>query len=611
MHRPSLFNTVSAAALAGIGLFTQAASGQLRFDIRVGAPPPPRERIVVVEDYNTYCVGYRHNLYDADWRLRNAQIEQWEAQDGLDAARHREGDIAVTVEDQEAIIAQDEKRVVEADAALDAARAAAGRAADDEADARARVGAFEKRARAAHEDLEAARTLRDGPGAEDAERRLHTNEAAAAVAMEDLRVAQSRTARLHEAEAAAAAFADARTRLADVHAHLPALREQLAIAHDEVFAAQQRLDAAIGRVALALHDRDEALWLLHRDEIYAGRATFESCGFVVDFSQWGGRPPRDPEVLHAYFVHPVDYWVERPVEIQSRVVEVDRVTEITHIRTIQRQHEGPRFAEVVRVEEHYPVERRREYFEKVTVERQRLVAERTERTTAAAEHRAPRIPETERAEARAIATRDRAQSQSARIESQAEARARMTQAQTDAHAKLTEAHADARAEEIKANADARAKLTEARGDALAETTRAQADARAKQTEARGAALAEETHAQADARARETEARGAAHAEETHAQADARARETEARGAAHAEETHAQADARARQSDPRARDSRSPAAFGDSSRNAPARGDRAVGSSGSTRGDRSTTSSRGRDPRHKNDGTDTASTDYNR
>ena len=57
--------------------------------------------------------------------------------------------------------------------------------------------------------------------------------------------------------------------------------------------------------------------------------------------------PRDPEVLHAYFVHPVDYWVERPVEIHTRVIEVDHVTELVRIRDVERVHEGPRFQEVV------------------------------------------------------------------------------------------------------------------------------------------------------------------------------------------------------------------------------------------------------------------------
>src|SRR6185437_15787575 len=135
------------------------------------------------------------------------------------------------------------------------------------------------------------------------------------------------------------------------------------------------LDASLQSVALAIHDRDEALWLLHRDEILTGRATFASCGFTVDLGVWGGRMPRDPEVVHAYFVRPVTYWIERPVEIHTRVVECDRIVEVSRIRQIQERHEGPRFHEVVRFETAVPVERRRAFAEHVTIERQRLVEE--------------------------------------------------------------------------------------------------------------------------------------------------------------------------------------------------------------------------------------------
>ena len=60
-----------------------ASAGGFGIRIDVGLPPPPPAPVVVV-DYNTYCVGFRANLYDADWRLRNAQIEQWHAQEALD-----------------------------------------------------------------------------------------------------------------------------------------------------------------------------------------------------------------------------------------------------------------------------------------------------------------------------------------------------------------------------------------------------------------------------------------------------------------------------------------------------------------------------------------------
>jgi hypothetical protein len=491
----SKISTVALAAAATFALIAglpgSASAGGLRIDINLGAPPPVVHHDVVVLEYDSYCVGYRHNLYDADWRLRNAQIEQWNAQDALETARHREGDVAVTVEDQEAFVAGFEKRVADSDAALAAARDAAGRAADDAADARARIHAFEKRIAGAKDDLEAARTLRDSAGRADAEHRIATNEAAMAQAVADLHATEGRLADLQAAEAAAAALNDSRLRLADANAHLPALRIELNTAHDEVFAAQQRLDAAVQSVALALHDRDEALWMLHRDEILTGRATLASCGFTIDLGVWGGRMPRDPEVVHAYFVHPVAFWVERPVEIQARIVEVDRVVEIGRIRTIQEKHEGPRFREVVKFEKAYPVERRREFAERVVVERQRLTAERTERATAAAEHRAPRIPESERTEARAIVTKARAEGRAADINARAEGRAEVTKAHTDARteriddrAEVNKAKADAHSEQIKAQADARADKTEARAQANAEETKAKADAKAKETEAR-------------------------------------------------------------------------------------------------------------------------------
>ena len=334
---------------------------------------------------------------------------------------------------------------------------------DAAADAHARRSAFDKRARAAHEELEAARTLHDHDAIADSEKRIRINQEAAAAADDDLKIAERRVADLRAAEDTAASLNDARVRLVDVRAQLPRLQDDLAVAHDGVFAAQQRLDAAIQNVALALHDRDEALWMLHRDEIFAGRSTFDGCGFRVDFSVWGGHRPADIEVLHAYYVHPVTYWVERPAEIDIRLVEVDRITEVTRVRDIQRKHEGPTsFGRTgAGLKPNYPAERRRAYFEKVTVERQRLVAERTEREAATREHRAPRIPDSERAEARAIAAKDHAQAKGEKIEARADARSEKIEARADANAKVTEARADAKSEKIEARADANAKVTEA------------------------------------------------------------------------------------------------------------------------------------------------------
>jgi hypothetical protein len=513
-HSSRIKNFVLAAAAAGLlaGLPGSASGGGIGIGINIGIPVP-RHDAVVVPDYDSYCVGYRHNLYDADWRLRNAQIEQWNAQEALGNSRAHEGEIAVTVEDQEAFVASFEKRVAESDAALAGARAAAGRAADDAADARARLHAFEKRIAGAKDDMDAARTLHDAAGIEDARHRIETNEAAAAAAAADLRAAEGRVADLQAAEAAAAALNDSRIRLADANAHLPALRIEMNTAHDEVFAAQQRLDAAIQGVALALHDRDEALWMLHRDEILTGRASFAACGFAIDLGVWGGHMPRDPEVVHAYFVHPVGYWVERPVEIQTRVVEVDRVVvDVGRIRVIQEKHEGPRFREVVKFETAVPVERRREFAQRVTVERTRLVAEREERTHAAAEHRPVRIPESERTEARAIVTKAHGEAHAEKIQANAE----VNRAHGDAHvekiqanAEVNKAHADAHAEKIEANAEVNKSHADAHSEKIeanAEVNKAKADAKAEQIKANADAKAKETEAKSDAKAKETEAR---------------------------------------------------------------------------------------------------------
>lgn len=401
---------VCVAAVAALGMYTAmpgtASAKPFEIDINLGGHH--HDEVVVLE-YNRYCVGFRRDLYDADWRLRNAQIEQWHANDALDDAHQRETDIAVAVETNEAVVAEFASRVADSDALLLAARASVGRAADDAAAARARLHAYEKRVEGARCDLEAGQILHEAPAIADAEARIRANEALAAAAAGDARAAENRLAELQAAEAAAAGLNDVRARLADAQARLPRLQEDLVAAHEVVYAAQQRLDAAIAVVAQALHDRDEALWLLHRDEILTGRATFASCGFTIDLSVWGGHMPRDPEVVHAYFVHPVAYWVERPVEIHTRVVEVDRIVEVTRVRQIQVKHEGPRFQEVARVEAAVPVEKRRAYAEHVTIEREHLVAERTERAAAVAEHRPPRLPEHVRAEAKAAVLKNRAE----------------------------------------------------------------------------------------------------------------------------------------------------------------------------------------------------------
>jgi len=532
MKRLSIINRAAFAAVAAFGLLSGAGTAMgggvgIGIGINIDVPPPPQIVVVapvpaVVLDYNTYVVGFRANLYDADWRLRQAQNEQCLAQEALDAAHRHEGELAVTVDEQEGVVAQFGKQVADSDAALAAARAAVGTAAADAQDARVRLTAFEHRVASARSDLDSARTLHDGPGAIDAEGRVRTNEAGAAAAAADLHAAEGRMTELRAAELAATALNDARVRLADAQAQLPRLQVDLAAAHDALFAAQQRLDAAIGAVALALHDRDESLWLLHRDDILAGRFDFGTIGFHVDLGIWGGHLPSDIEVLHAYFVHPVAYWVDRPVEIEARVIEVDHVTDLVRIRDVERVHEGPRYQEVASVEARFPVEQRRAFAEHVVVERQRFAAERTERTAAAAEHRAPRIDPAARAEAKAAVM-------------QAHANAKATEMQAHANAKATEmtAHGDAKATEMQAHANAKA--TEEQAHANAKATETQAHANAKATEAQAQANAKATEAQAHANAKGTE---------TTAHADAKATEAQAHANAKATETQAHANAKA-------------------------------------------------------------------
>lgn len=460
------------AAVTGLGLMAAAPRGvsgaDFRIGINLGGPPPERhhEQAVVLE-YDTYCVGYRRQLYDADWQLREAQIEQWHAQEALANARQREGEIAVAVDDDEQLAAQFDRGRAEGDGAA--------------AELRLRLAAHEKRVAAGREDLEASRTLGEREAVADAEARIRQNEAAAG------RVAEQ----LHALEAAASPerFRAARERL-------PRERDELMVAQDAVYASQRRLDDSVRHVAIALHDRDEALWMLYRGQIMSGHCDFATCGFHVDMYHWGGRMPRDPEVVHAYYVHPVEYWIERPVEIETRVIEVDEVAEVHHIRQIQEKHE-PRFREVELVERNTPIERRREYAQRVVVERERIVSAKAEREAAAREHRPVRITAAERTEARAVATKARG-----------DAIAEKREARGEARAEDIKARGDARSEQIKANADARAEETRARADARSETTKARADARSEEIKARADANAERTEARADARTREEQARQA-------------------------------------------------------------------------------------------------------
>ena len=147
--RSTSLKAAAAAAVVAAGLSAVTRAGDVTVSVTVGAPPPTP----VVVEYDTYCVGYRAALYDADWRLRVAQQDQWRAQDELIAARRSAGELALVVEDQETLVAKYGKQTAESDASVAAARA--------------RLDAFEKRVASAKSDRDAARTLNDSAGVAD------------------------------------------------------------------------------------------------------------------------------------------------------------------------------------------------------------------------------------------------------------------------------------------------------------------------------------------------------------------------------------------------------------------------------------------------------------
>jgi hypothetical protein len=520
----------AAVALMGLAVTGSAFGDGVSIGIRIGEPVPPPRPVVTttVVTYETYCVGPRRMLYDADWRLRTAQCDELRATEELEAARRHEGEVAVALEAQEGAVAE-LKRCV-------------GGAAADAAEARIRLTALEKRTASARSDLDSARVLRDGPGIADAEKRLHDNELAAAATVEEIRRAEN-------AAAARAKLADAEVLLGRIHADFD-------VAHDAVFACQNRLTDAHERVCLALHDRDDALWVMYREDIMFGRIRPEAVGFHIDLVAFGGRMPRDPEILRAHCVRDVTYWRTRPVEIQTRVVEVDRCTEVVQIREVARVHE-PRYREVAAVEVNFTPEVRVKFAERINVERTRYEADRNERTLAAKEGRKPRVSETERAEAKAIVTKAQAEAKATEMKAHAEAKATEMkahadakatemQAHADAKSKVMTAHADAKATEMEAHADAKSKEMTAHGDAKSKEMTAHADAKSKEMTAHGDAKAKETTAKGDAKAQVTQAHGDAKSKEIAAKGDAKSQVTQARGDAKSQEISAKGDAKSKE-----------------------------------------------------------------
>lgn len=491
----------AAAAVMGLSLTGSAFGDGISIGIRIGEPVPPPRPVVTttVVTYETYCVGPRRLLYDADWRLRTAQCDEIRAQEQLEAARRHEGEVAVAMDEQEGRVAE-LKRCV-------------GGAAANAAEARIRLSALEKRIASARSDLDSARVLRDGPGVADAERRLRENEIAAAATVEEIR----------RAEAAVAA----REQLAAAEGQLARIRADFDIAHDAVFACQTRLTDSHERVCLALHDRDEALWVMYREDIIWGRVRPETIGFRIDLAAFGGRMPRDPELLHAHFVRDVTYWRERPVEIQTRVVEVDRCTEVVKIREFQRVRE-PQFKAVAAVEVNFTPEVRVQFAQRIGSERTRFEAERKERTVAAKEGRKPQVSEVERAEAKAIVMKAHADAKATEMKAHADAKATVMEAHADAKSKEMQAHADAKATKETAHADAKAKEVGAKADAKSQVMESHADAKSKEMQAHADAKSKETTAHGDAKSKEIAARGDAKSQVMESHADAKSKEIAAK-----------------------------------------------------------------------------------
>lgn len=535
---------IAAAALCVASAAHVALGGDVNIGIRIGEPAPPPASVTVVT-YDTYVVGYRRGLYDADWRLRGAQCDELTAGRELDAAQRHQGEIAIAMEGQEALVADLRRRV--------------GGAAANAAEARIRLGALEKRIASARSDLDSARVLRDGPGIADAEKRLHDNEVAAAFAVEEIKRAED--------------AAEARGRLNAAEADLAHMRTDFEVAHDAVYASRTRLADAHDRVCVALHDRDESMWMLYRDDIVYGRIRPESVGFHVDLSAFGGRMPRDPELIHTHVVREVGFWRERPVEIQTRVVEVDRVTEVTRIREVQRTREGSRIREIETVETTYTPEQRIVVAERVTVERKRYEVERVERVSAAREGRKPQVSETDRAEAKAIVTKAQAEAKATEMKAHADAKSTEMQAHADAKAtemkahadakatketahadaKATEmtAHADAKSKEMTSHADAKATKETAHADAKSTEMQSHADAKSKEMTAHGDAKATKETAHADAKSTEMQSHADAKSKEMTSHGDAKSKETQARGDAKSKEIEARGDAKSKEIQARA------------------------------------------------------------
>src|SRR4051812_5183753 len=253
MNRTSkVMNQVRRAAWAVVmGTVALPALGgdvKVGIGIRIGEPAPP-PRVVVVEErpvvvYETFVVGHRRTLYDADLALRLARADEFRAYEELQTARRREAELAGGLDDTEGTIADLKQRI--GDRAGDAAEIHAKVEATAAlcADLSKKLGALDRRIQNAKEDMDAAKTLRDQKGFDEARERLHEDQQRAGATAEELKASETRLARLQEEEKMAATFAADRIRLRECEGRAAALAHDLEVAHDAVYNTQQRWNEA-------------------------------------------------------------------------------------------------------------------------------------------------------------------------------------------------------------------------------------------------------------------------------------------------------------------------------------------------------------------------------
>src|SRR5437762_640626 len=100
----------------------------------------------------------------------------------------------------------------------------------------------------------------------DADLRLRLAQHAEYRAWVELEAAREHLGKARAADGASEAAERARVRLREAEARAGKLQDDLDAAHEEVFTCRRRLTDASEEVCIALHERDEGLWLCHRDE---------------------------------------------------------------------------------------------------------------------------------------------------------------------------------------------------------------------------------------------------------------------------------------------------------------------------------------------------------